>query len=141
MLTTGGAGPGGSGAASAYQSERTINVNGQNGDGVGGGAVFLFVRGSVRIGSTGKITANGGNGANGVLADRGDQTATGGGGAAGGGIVAIIHTGDYNNSGSITVNGGTGGIGGSSSYFAAENGEDGGIGVILISKLSDLLAA
>ena len=56
---TPGAAPGGSGSARTY--------NGNNGDAYGGGAIYLMVNGNLTIGSTGLLTANGGNGGNGVV--------------------------------------------------------------------------
>ena len=56
---TPGAAPGGSGSARTY--------NGNNGDAYGGGAIYLMVNGNLTIGSTGLLSANGGNGGNGVV--------------------------------------------------------------------------
>ena len=119
----GGSAPGGSGA---YNS-----VNGSAGNGYPGGAVWIFVQGKVRIGGTGKITANGGNGGNSIGTYQ--RSAAGGGG--GGGIVALIHTGDYINSGSITVNGGHAGNTGRQ----GRPGADGLVGTMLITTINELM--
>ena len=158
---SGGAGPGGSGAAQrySYSSEynQYLNGNGQAGaagDAFGGGAVFIFVKGRLTIEGSGKITAAGGDGADGIadvyIPDSNDSygrnaSLTGGGGAAGGGIIALVHNGDYTNSGSVSAPGGVGGTGASYKYglnsAAASNGENGEAGTVLIAKLSDLLNA
>lgn len=158
---SGGAGPGGSGAAQkyTYSSEYNQYSYGQGqagaaGDAFGGGAVFIFVKGRLVIEGSGKITAAGGDGADGIadvyIPDSNDNygrnaSLTGGGGAAGGGIIALVHNGDYTNSGSVSAPGGVGGTGASYTYGffsgAASNGEDGEIGTVLITTLADLLAA
>ena len=157
---SGGAGPGGSGAAQRYSYSSEYNQylsgNGQAGaagDAFGGGAVFIFVKGRLTIEGSGKITAAGGDGADGIadvyIPDSNDTygrnaSLTGGGGAAGGGIIAIDHNGDYTNSGSVSAPGGVGGTGASYTYGffsgAASNGEDGEIGAVLITTLAELLA-
>lgn len=136
----GGAGPGGSGASSSYMSDSYSNANGNPGDAIGGGAIFIFVKGRLAIEATGIITADGGNGAAGVGTYRsGSSEATGGGGAGGGGIIAIVHNGDYSNMGSIAASGGTGGA--KHPHYGGASGADGAIGTVLITTLSDLLAA
>lgn len=156
----GGAGPGGSGAAQrySYSSEynQYLNGNGQAGaagDAFGGGAVFIFVKGRLTIEGSGKITAAGGDGADGIAdvyrPESNDTyglnaSLTGGGGAAGGGIIVIVHNGDYTNSGSVSAPGGVGGTGASFVLgfhsAAAENGGDGEIGTVRITTLAELLA-
>lgn len=156
--SSGGAGPGGSGAAQqySYSSEYGQYSVGQSqsgaaGDAFGGGAVFCFVKGRLTIESSGKITAAGGDGADGIAnvysagsSYERNASLTGGGGAAGGGIIAIVHNGDYTNAGSISAPGGVGGTGASYTYgvnsAAASNGADGEIGAVLITTLADLLA-
>lgn len=158
---SGGAGPGGSGAAQKYSYSSEYNQytygNGQagaTGDAFGGGAVFIFVKGRLTIEGSGKITAAGGDGADGiadVYSPESNDTyglnasLTGGGGAAGGGIIVIVHNGDYTNSGSVSAPGGVGGTGASFVLgfhsAAAENGEDGEAGAVLIARLADLLNA
>lgn len=142
----GGAGPGGSGSCSSYMSDVFNNANGNAGDAIGGGAVFIFVKGKLTIEATGAVTADGGNGADGVGTYQSggsgvvgsDTDATGGGGAGGGGIIAIVHNGDYGNVGSVAA---SGGIGGAKHRNGGTNGEDGSIGTVLVTTLSDLLAA
>ena len=149
----GGAGPGGSGAVGTYYGGHSPHSNGNAGEAIGGGAFFLFVGG--RVVNKGVITACGGNGATGVKVVATNQNggyhtgapdASGSGGAAGGGIIAIVHTGDYQNSGSIIANGGKGGprIEQSSQddkTAVGEAGADGEAGPVLITTLDELLAS
>lgn len=142
----GGAGPGGSGAGNYFykQSNDYLSTptykNGLTGGAIGGGAVLIFAGGRVII--TGTITACGGNGADCVGMN--DHYASGGGGGAGGGIIAIVHTGDYTNTGSLIANGGQGGKLPSTvtntTYCQSAPGQDGEIGSILTTTLADLLA-
>lgn len=139
----GGGGPGGSGGVYVNPTESSPKTtNGNNGDAIGGGAVFLFVNGKLTIDATGVITADGGNGANGVSIsytyDGSNYAHSGGGGGAGGGIIAIVHNGDYVNLGSVAANGGTGGAKGG---FSATAGTDGIAGTVFITTLADLLNA
>ena len=131
----GGSMPGGSGAYSGYDSPNVVRWNGNDGDAYGGGLIVIYVRGRLTIAGSGKISANGGNGANGLNVG-GYKTPAGG--AGGGGIVAIVHNGDYTNSGSVTANGGTGGTSAYPTAFA--NGDNGSIGTVIITTLADLLA-
>ena len=134
--TYGGGGPGGSGAAgSQYDAaENHWMTGGGTGEAIGGGAIWIFVHGKIRINSVAKISADGGNGANGVSTHGGCSA---GGGGGGGGIIAIIHTGDYVNQGSITANGGTGGNPGLDTD--ANAGVSGSAGTILIKNISEIL--
>ena len=140
----GGGGPGGSGACDSYYSSQGPIATGNDGDAIGGGAIFAYVKGTLTIESTGIITADGGNGAAGVGTYKSgesgavgsDKDATGGGGGAGGGIIAIIHNGDYTNMGSIAANGGVGGAKHSNGGAA---GADGEAGTALVTTLSELL--
>jgi len=139
---TGGAGPGGGGGASAKSG---YGRNGTAGDAIGGGSIYIFVGGTVTIGATGKITANGGNGGNGASSTgggyspgyAGSHSSYGGGG--GGGCIALVHSGRYNNLGSIMVNGGTGGRFGGDNNGYTQNGNPGSAGTTLITTLSELL--
>lgn len=140
----GGAGPGGSGAVGIYNQ---YGCNGNAGDAIGGGAIWIFVMGQVKIGATGIISACGGNGAAGVHATpsysgtgyTGGSTAyTGSGGGGGGGIIALIYSGGISNLGSLRVEGGSGGAN-IAAPFGSTKGEDGAIGVILVKSISDLL--
>ena len=149
VFARGGNGPGGSSAVGVYYSSGVVTA-GNNGDAVGGGAIWIFVQGKVTISATGLITACGGNGGAGVSKGKrgeggasGSVTgASGGGGAAGGGIIAIVHTGDYENSGAIKANGG---IGGARPNVESTNqvtaGSDGEAGPVLITTLDALLAS
>lgn len=128
----GGGGPGGSGAFAASSSSY---ITGINGDAYPGGAFWLYVGGSLVNAATGIISADGGDGASGILSSN-QYNSSGGGGGGGGGIVAVIHNGDYTNSGSIRANGGNGGA---NSLGTA--GADGETGTVLITTLSALLAA
>ena len=104
------------------------NPGGTSGGGSGaaggtgtGGFIMLVVKGSLTIGSTGIISANG--------IDGGTGTA-GGGGGSGGGRVIILYTRSFTNNGSITVSGGAGG------GSAPVNGGSGGAGSITIREVS-----
>ena len=140
----GGGGPGGSGAISiVYYYSTDLHKRGTNGDAIGGGAIWIFVQGKVRINATGKISAVGGNGAAGVYGTEGRyhySTWSGAGGGGGGGIVAIVHTGDYINSGSIVVSGGNGGAAASYSGDESLPGDSGSVGTTFVSTLDELLS-
>lgn len=116
--SNGGAAPGGSGG-SAYDMEKTSaaagigtieELTGTAGDAYGGGALWLFVKGTLTIGANGKITANGGKG--GVIAPRDGQYVNmmqgfpGSGGSGGGGVVAIVYGAGYVNNGTVEARGG-----------------------------------
>lgn len=139
----GGGGPGGSGAISiVYYYQTDLHKRGTNGDAVGGGGIWIFVQGKVRINATGKISAVGGNGAAGVYGTEGHyhyDTWSGAGGGGGGGIVAIVHTGDYINNGSVVVSGGSGGAKASGSNESIA-GSAGSVGTVFVSTLDELLA-
>lgn len=106
MSSNGGASPGGSGG-SFYATE---SLNGTAGDAYGGGALWLFVKGTLTIGANGKITANGGKG--GVIAPTDGQYIEsmsgypGSGGSGGGGIIALVYGTDYVNKGTVEARGG-----------------------------------
>ena len=131
----GGSMPGGSGGYAGFDSPNIVRWNGNDGDAYGGGLIVIYVRGRLTIAGSGKISADGGNGANGLNVN-GHKTPAGG--AGGGGIVAIIHNGDFTNAGSVTANGGTGGTSAYPTAFA--NGDNGSIGTVIITTLADLLA-
>ena len=115
--TSGGAGPGATGAYS--------ETAGSNGNAYPGGGLWIFVGGKVNITANGKITADGQNGT-------GTSQNAGSGGGGGGGIVALIYNADYLNEGSVRANGGKGGSGNAP-------GKDGAIGTVLIQKISELM--
>lgn len=106
MSSEGGASPGGSGG-SFYTTE---SLKGTAGDAYGGGALWLFVKGTLTIGAKGKITANGGKG--GVIAPTDGQYIEnmsgypGSGGSGGGGIIALVYGTDYVNNGTVEAKGG-----------------------------------
>lgn len=150
--TLGGGGYGGSGAVYKFsygdsQFSGQGGVKGNDGDANGGGAVFIYVGGTVYIGETGMISANGGNGASGAVghytfANSGysdNDCLSGGGGGGGGGIVALIHNGRLNNSGTLIARGGFGGAAAAYGSNASTRGSDGEIGEVFIAKLSTLL--
>ena len=104
------------------------NPGGTSGGGTGvsggtgtGGFIMLVVKGSLTIGSTGIISANGVAGGTGTA---------GGGGGSGGGRVIILYTRSFTNNGSITVSGGSGG------GTAPTAGGNGGAGSITIREVS-----
>ena len=86
-----------------------------------GGFIMLVIKGSLTIGSTGIISANGVAGGTGTA---------GGGGGSGGGRVIILYTRSLTNNGSITVNGGAGG------GTAPSTGSAGGSGTITLREVS-----
>lgn len=87
----------------------------------GGGLVILIVKGSVTIGSTGRIESNGGNGGS---AQTGSYDyATGGG--AGGGIVGIIYGGTLVNNGTTVALGGNANDGNSGAHRTCYGGNGG----------------
>lgn len=133
IKANGGAGPGGSGAV---RDGDVYSTNGNAGDAVGGGAIWIYVMGKVRISATGKISANGGNGGAGVSSS---ITISGGGGGGGGGIVCLIHSGDIVNNGSVIANGGRGGAAGRYYNNVGNPGQDGSVGAVLIQSLNTLL--
>ncbi|MCS5533300.1 MAG: hypothetical protein NZ736_03465 [Candidatus Poseidoniaceae archaeon] len=120
---TGGSGPGGSGAG-----------------GGSGGSIFIKAN-TVNVGLGGVIEAIGGDGGNGAnsyctgvcvgLYDGGD----GGGGGAGGRINIMTQVSNFNNQGTISVNGGTGGAGGQP-YGTGSTGVSGGSGSTGVSSSS-----
>lgn len=134
----GGGGPGGTGAAYSRISSASYTSRGENGDAIGGGAIWIFVGGAVDIGANGVIRAKGGNGANGRSATEssGNTVFVGGGGAGGGGIVCIVHTGNFVNAGVVQAPGGSGGAAGGGNSTA---GSDGASGTVLITNIADLL--
>lgn len=91
----GGAAVGGSGSA------------GQAGNNGTGGLLVIIAKGTVTVGATGVISADGvqggGNGSGGTGREPG-------GGGTGGGNILILHAGTYTNSGSVHATGGAGGV-------------------------------
>ena len=111
----GGAGnPGGSGGAVAAAGEGT------------GGLLILIVRGNLKIGPNGSITANGVSGGSASPSPLGGG---GGGGGSGGGIIYVYYGDTLTNNGTVVSSGGPRGSGGN-------NAADGGAGTAIISKLN-----
>lgn len=117
--STGGNGAGtgsGGGAGNTGGLPGPLGLAGETGT---GGLILLIVKGSLTIGQTGIISANGANGGSGTNA---------GGGGSGGGRIVLLYGNNFNNYGSITVNGGLGGSG-------SRLGGDGGAGSITIREI------
>lgn len=111
----GGAGnPGGSGGAVAAASSGT------------GGLLILIVRGNLRIGPNGSITANGSAGGSASPSPAGGG---GGGGGSGGGIIYVYYGGTLTNNGTVTATGGSKGTGGNTAG-------DGGAGTATILRIN-----
>ena len=137
----GGGGPGGSGGvARTSGSQDPKSANGKNGNAIGGGGLWIFVQGAVRIGETGVLSAGGGPGGQGAYVyGYNNYAASGGGGGGGGGIIALVHTGDLINSGAIRASGGDGGAKANESEVCYP-GNAGTVGTIFIKAISELLA-
>lgn len=82
-----------------------------------GGLLVIIVKGSVTIGSAGKITSQGSRGGYWFNPANGAQGYYGGG--SGGGTIALIYAGTYNNGGSILTTGGSSSLDGT---FKGGNG-------------------
>ena len=107
------------------------NPNGTGGTATGegtGGLLILIVRGNLRIGPNGSISANGIAGNNAVSAN-----AISGGGGSGGGILYVYYGGTLTNNGTVSSNGGNGGAAG---LTTGTQGGAGGAGTAIISKLN-----
>ena len=98
----------------------TLNTNAGEGT---GGLLILIVKGNLKIGPNGSITADGQRGGDGFA----------GGGGSGGGIIYIYYGGNLTNNGSITCNGGAGGTKTGPTTGA---GGSGGAGTFVLSKLN-----
>jgi hypothetical protein len=94
--------------------------------GGGGGGLQLAANRLFRVGSQGKVLANGGGGLAGCVSypNSGNYGGGGGGGGAGGGIYVEASTLVVERGGVVAANGGGGG-GGSNPYLAGQDGEDG----------------
>ncbi len=114
----GGGGGGGSINVATYTNGTWIS----GGGGSGGGIVWIAAK---TVANNGRISAQGGNGANGVLGGGTGECAGGGGG--GGGNVAII-TQSTSIGGTVSVAGGTGGTGARTTGFLGQNGANGNSG-------------
>ncbi len=115
-----GGGGGGSGGG-AFQNA----ASGTNGE-YAGGLVMIIAKG--KIYGSGSIKCNGGKGGSGGYAGAENTSygagGGGGGGGSGGGVIAILHKGEYSPLGLLQVNGGLGGSPGG----LAGTGENGGSG-------------
>lgn len=152
----GGAAPGGSGGVVYGTLEDKVGTihpkNGLDGNGYGGGALFVFVGGELIIGSTGVLTACGGNGADGLLGEvwywYSDETGSrysyfsGSGGGGGGGIVGVTYRNLATQGGKVLVNGGAAGKPYRTDYYY--NGDKaaglaGSVGATIVEKFENLL--
>ena len=140
----GGANPGGSGTAGTTNGGAggngyvnggggAGNPNGSNGiqtaEGTGG-LLILIVRGNLRIGPNGSVTANGSAG------NSAQPTAgAGAGGGSGGGVLYVYYGGTLINNGTVTANGGSAGVP-TTSPAGGGAGAAGGAGTAIISKLN-----
>ena len=99
-----------------------------------GGLLILIVKGNLTIGSGGKITVKGGNGA--YFSDESGTYSSGysaAGGQAGGGRIIIAHRGTYTNNGTVEA------LGGDANHAkedsTAGSGGDGGTGAITVLQV------
>jgi hypothetical protein len=126
---TANGGAGGNGVTNSGGGAGNPNGSGgsQTANGTGG-LLILIVRGNLRIGPNGSITANGSAG-NSAFA----IASAGAGGGSGGGIVYIYYGGTLTNNGTVTASGGSAGA---PSPFGGGAGAAGGAGTAIISKLN-----
>lgn len=104
----------------------TGRVQGANGGTGAGGTLILVVKGTLTIGASGVVSANGSAG--------GNSTSNGlGGGGSGGGSVVVLYGGTYSNSGTVQANGGAGGT---SSPSTTNPGGAGGAGSVQLAQIS-----
>jgi hypothetical protein len=113
---------------SGYQA-----TNGMAGGGGGSGGTLLISGNSVTL--TGGLLANGGNGGNGELQVPQNSAYSGGGGGGGGVIEIEAGPGGFLNSGTMSVAGGTGGLGVNNGTVMSAPGFDGGAGVVNIFEV------
>lgn len=141
--------PGGDGGSSVGSNGNAVS-NGTAGSGggagnYGGGVIILLVGGKLTI--TGTMDCSGGaggaGGANpGVSSPVFGGGAGGGAGGGGGGRIFICHKGDFSNTGTLNVNGGTAGSGGvvTDSYsVAGSTGTAGTIGTTAVKTYEQYL--
>lgn len=106
-----------------------------------GGLLVLLCDGDVTVNSGGIVSSNGRDGGRGGGSTENSPSYSPamGGGATGGGIVIILRTGSYTNSGTVQANGGTGGLAGfmyhTGGNFAAAGG-NGGAGTVTTGTLA-----
>lgn len=114
-------GPGTGGGGGGGGSNGTFSTGGVGGGGgTGGGTLILESGGSITIGASSTINLSGGNGTNGQGTGDGVHNSFQGGGGGGGGGGAsgsfiATYTTTYTNSGTITINAGSGEAGGTMS--------------------------
>jgi hypothetical protein len=113
---------------SGYQA-----TNGMAGGGGGSGGTLLISGNSVTL--TEGLLANGGNGGNGELQVPQNVAYSGGGGGGGGVIEIDAGPGGFLNSGTMSVAGGTGGLGVNNGTVMSAPGFDGGAGVVNIFQV------
>ena len=123
-----GYGGGGAGNPGGSTLAPTPSPTGGNGT---GGLLILIVRGNLRIGPNGSITANGISGGNGIAG-----FASAGGGGSGGGVLYVYYGGRLTNNGTVTANGGSGGLAGTPVAPGTNQGGAGGAGTAIIQKLN-----
>jgi hypothetical protein len=104
--------------------------------GGGGGSLVIRAAGAITIGSTGQITANGGNG----IGITSGLTSIGGSGGGGGGILILASQSGITNNGTLSAAGGNGGngyqAGGSTYAYAGGGGGGGGLIHLLAPSIS-----
>lgn len=132
---SGGSAPGGSGGC---------GNPGNNGNGYGGGAIYLIVGGKLTIGSSGLLTANGGNGGNSSSSTHTSTSegsayrvsyTTGSGGGGGGGVICIVYRDTIIQGGTLSVAGGEAGASSDTNC----SGQAGSIGTTMVSSLAALM--
>lgn len=132
---SGGSAPGGSGGC---------GNPGNNGNGYGGGAIYLIVGGNLTIGSSGLLTANGGNGGNSSSSTHTSVSegsaysvsyTTGSGGGGGGGVICIVYRGTIVHGGTLSVAGGTAGTSSNSACV----GTNGSVGITKVASFDSLM--
>jgi len=122
-------GAGGNGVTNSGGGAGNPNGSGgsQTAEGTGG-LLILIVRGNLKIGPNGSISANGSAGNNAFAI-----ATAGSGGGSGGGVMYVYYGGTLTNNGTVTA---TGGSGGTASPFGGGTGGAGGAGTAIISKLN-----
>ena len=122
-------GAGGNGVTNSGGGAGNPNGSGgsQTAEGTGG-LLILIVRGNLKIGPNGSISANGSAGNNAFAI-----ATAGSGGGSGGGVLYVYYGGTLTNNGTVTA---TGGSGGTASPFGGGTGGAGGAGTAIISKLN-----
>ena len=123
-----GYGGGGAGNPGGSTVSPTPSVTGGNGT---GGLLILIVRGNLKIGPNGSIVSNGIAGGNGIAG-----FSSAGGGGSGGGVIYVYYGGTLTNNGTVTANGGPGGLAGTPTAPGTNQGGSGGAGTSILQKLN-----